>query len=130
MEKITVNAYLEASPEEVFNSWMDSNRHSEFTGDTAVIHHSVGGNFSMFTGYITGKTNELAYPSKIVQSWRTSEFPEDAPDSLLVLSFQPEGSGCRIIIDHSGVPRGDEEKYRTGWVDYYLHPLQQYFGKQ
>ena len=78
---------------------MDSKKHGEFTGDKAKIDPKVGGKFSAWDGYILGKTLELEPFKRIVQSWRTTEFPKDAPDSKLEVLLETEGKGARVHVD-------------------------------
>jgi activator of HSP90 ATPase len=127
MGTLKMSCTLPVTPETVFNAWMDSKEHTAFTGDTARIIHALGAEFSAFSGYITGRTIELAYPGKIVQRWRTTEFPEHSPDSLLVITIKSHGDGCKITLDHSEIPEGQEENYKKGWKDYYFDPMKLYF---
>ena len=50
---------LPASPEAVYDAWLDSAKHSAMTGAEAKIVNRVGGAYSAWDGYITGKTVEL-----------------------------------------------------------------------
>jgi uncharacterized protein YndB with AHSA1/START domain len=50
---------LPASPEAVYDAWLDSAEHSAMTGAGAKINNRVGGAYSAWDGYITGKTVEL-----------------------------------------------------------------------
>lgn len=75
----TVN--LDAPPHVVFGALLDSKKHSAFTGDTARISRKVGGTFSTFGGYATGKNLRIEKDKVIVQSWRTTDFKEKEPDS-------------------------------------------------
>jgi uncharacterized protein YndB with AHSA1/START domain len=53
----------------------------------AQIAARVGGRFTAGGVYMQGATLELDPPRKIVQSWRTTEFPEEAPDSRLEVTW-------------------------------------------
>ena len=50
---------LKATAHDIYEALMDSNKHSEFTHSPAVIHREVGGEFSAFDGWASGKTVEL-----------------------------------------------------------------------
>jgi uncharacterized protein YndB with AHSA1/START domain len=113
----------------VYEAWLDSRSHTKFTGDTADIQPSVGGKFLAFSGYITGKTLELKPFESIIQAWRTTEFPEDAPDSRLEVSFADTPDGCLLVLNQSGLPEDQVESYKEGWEDYYFQPLVNYFSK-
>lgn len=111
----------------LFQAWLDSAGHSAFTGSPAVIDPRPGGTFTAWDGYIQGTTLEAQPYSRIVQSWRTTEFPPDSPDSRLEVLFEDEAEGARITLIHTGIPEGQGEDYRQGWEDYYFAPLREYF---
>jgi activator of HSP90 ATPase len=115
---------------EIFNAWLESEAHSAFTGSPARVNPGVGGEFSAWDGYISGKTLEIEPSRRILQSWRTTEFPEGSPDSLLEISFEEIGDGTQLTLVHTNIPDGQGEDYRQGWEDYYFKPMQQFFSAQ
>ena len=75
-----LSATIPAKPSEIYKAWLSSKGHSAMTGSAAKATAKVGGKFSAWDGYISGRTLELEPDRRIVQAWRTSEFPDDAPD--------------------------------------------------
>jgi activator of HSP90 ATPase len=126
--KFTVTALFSATPEELFNAWLDSSTHSDMTGGKAVVSDTVGEGFSTWNGYISGKNLELEYPTKILQSWRTSEFTEADPDSMLEIRFEKQGDQTQLTINHSVLPEHGMQ-YKQGWVDSYFTPMKDFFSK-
>jgi len=118
---------LSASPEEVYNAWLSSDEHSEFTDSVAEIDAKIGGKFTAWDGYIEGTTLELYPFTKIVQSWRTSDFPDDSPDSRLEVLLAPEDGKTKFTLIHSDIPEGQEEELEQGWKDFYFEPLEEYY---
>ena len=47
---------FKAKPERLYDLYMDSKLHSESTGGSAKLSTKVGGPFSAWDGYITGKS--------------------------------------------------------------------------
>ncbi len=88
------------------------------TGASAKVTAKVRGKFSAWDGYIEGRTLELVPHRRIVQAWRTTEFPPDAPDSRLEITLKKEKDGTRITIAHSGFPTGQGAGYKKGWIDF------------
>lgn len=125
--KFEVSALIPASPETVYNAWLDSEEHARMTGDTARVTAVAGEAFEAWGGYIQGKNLELEPGKRILQSWRTSEFEESDADSLLEVVFTPEGSGTRVMIHHSALPPHGMQ-YQQGWIDSYFTPMKEYFG--
>ncbi|GAP21277.1 SRPBCC domain-containing protein [Leptolinea tardivitalis] len=119
-----------ASSQDVYEAWLDSGKHAAFTGDTADIHPGIGGKFSIACGYITGETLELEPYHRIVQSWRTIDFPEDAPDSILEILLRDSEKGCLLELRQTNLPGDQVDLYESGWVHYYFHPLIRYFSKK
>lgn len=58
-KSIRQTAHFDAPPHAVFEALMDGERHAAFTGDAARIVRKIGGTFSTFGGYATGKTLKL-----------------------------------------------------------------------
>ncbi len=121
---------IEASPNEVYDAFMDPTKHSEFTGSKATGKPKVGNKFSAWDGYISGKNIELKKGKKIVQDWITTDWPKDFHPSRLELEFNDLGDKTEIKMIHSGVPKNQETSLRQGWIDFYWKPLKEYFEKQ
>ena len=69
------------------------------------------------------------YPDRrIVQTWRTKDFPADAPDSLLELTLTAVPEGTRLDLAHSRIPRGQGVRYHSGWHERYFVPMARYFA--
>jgi uncharacterized protein YndB with AHSA1/START domain len=127
-ETLHLETTLLASPERVYAAWVDGGEHSEFTGGEAIIDAREGGKHSAWSGYIEGRFVTLDPGKKLVMSWRTTEFDESDPDSLVEIRFAPDGGGTRLELDHTELPPGGAHKYTTGWREFYFVPMRKYFG--
>jgi activator of HSP90 ATPase len=89
----------------------------------AEISREVGGAFTLFGGYITGRHVELVTNERIVQAWRTGRW---APGVYSIAKFElvEQGSGTRIVFDHTGFPQGEAEVLASGWKAHYWEPLE------
>lgn len=121
---------LPALPGEVYRAYLDSATHARFTGGGAQIDARVGGRFTAWDGYIAGSTLELVEGERIVQAWRTSEWPEGYDDSRLEITLAPaaEGSGTKLTMVHEGVPSAQAKALEQGWIDHYWTPLRRYLA--
>jgi len=126
---ITQKVIIPASPEEVYDAFMDAKKHSAFTGAKATSDAKVGGEFSAWDGYITGKNLELKKGKHILQEWTTTEWPEGYPPSKLELTFTKVKGDTEITMVHHDVPEEQMEEYKQGWIDNYWEPLKDYFTK-
>ena len=120
---------LPARPQVVYDAWLDSAAHSAMTGAGAKIVKRVGGAHSAWDGYITGKTIELVAGKRIVQSWRTTQFAGDDPDSTITVELKPTKTGTRLTLTHSSVPEGQTSYENGGWQDNYFAPMKAYFAR-
>lgn len=118
---------VSATPEEVYEAFMDAKKHSEFTGSKATCDPKVGGEFTAWDGYIFGKNLELEKGKRIVQEWVTTEWPEGYAPSRLELTFKKRGKSTEISMVHSGVPAEQVDDLREGWTEFYWNPLKDYF---
>ena len=125
----TISAVVPAKASEIYKAWLSTKGHAAMTGNPAKVEGKVGGKFSAWDGYIFGTTLELTPNERILQAWRTTEFPEDAPDSRLEVLLEEVTGGTKITLAHTKMPDDQVEDYRQGWEDFYFKPMKQYFGK-
>ena len=125
--KFTHERIFNASPSQIYESWLDSEKHSLMTGGQAEVSNIVGGEFTAWDGYITGKNIELVPNKKIIQSWRTSKFSIEQPDSILTIELLPDENGTKLILKHENLTE-DDHHYMPGWVVHYFEPMKGYFN--
>jgi len=123
-----IKKHINASPSEIYKSWLDGALHAQMTGGEATGKPEVESQFTAWDGYISGKNVELEPDKRIVQSWRTTEFDANDDDSKLEIDLIPTGSGCSLILTHSNIPDGQPD-YEQGWEDHYFKPMVDFFGK-
>jgi len=126
----TISEIISAKASEIYKAWLSSEGHTAMTGSPAQVNGKVGGKFSAWDGYIFGTTLELTPNQRIVQTWRTSEFPTGAPDSRVEVVFEETAGGTQVTLTHSDMPEDQVDSYRQGWEDFYFKPMKVYFGKQ
>ncbi len=125
---IEQSAKFNASPEVLFEMYMDSAKHSAATGAPARISRRAGGRFTAFSGALSGR-NLLIVPNRmIVQAWRSSAFKRGDPDSILVLEFSKVAGGASVHIVHMNVPRQDHQGVTKGWPKFYWKPWKAYLA--
>jgi uncharacterized protein YndB with AHSA1/START domain len=130
LESIRVSAVIPATPDRIYEAWLDAEQHSAFTGGRATIEPGVGGRHTAWDGYIEGETLELDPGRRIVQSWRSLDFPAGASPSRLEVLLAETAGGTELTLVHTEIPEGQGEQYETGWVDHYFKPMAQYFSRR
>ena len=125
----TMSAVIPATASEIYSAWMSSDGHTAMTGSPANVGGKVGRKFTAWDGYIFGTTLELKQDQRIVQAWRTSEFPDEAPDSRVEIVLDEVKGGTKVRLTHSNMPKGQVDSYLQGWEDFYFKPMKEYFSK-
>ncbi len=122
---ISQRVKFSASPETLFEMYLDSKRHTAATGAPAKLSRKVGGAWQAHGGAIGGK-NLLIVPGKqIVQAWRAG-FWKKSDLSILIMTFEKAAGGAFVEIVHVGVPQHDQKGVRNGWPKYYWKPWKKY----
>jgi len=93
----------------------------------AEISREAGGAFSLFGGYITGRQIELVPNERIVQAWRAGGW-DPGYYSIAKFELVEQGSGTRIVFDHTGFPIGRAEHLAEGWKGNYWEPLEKFLA--
>ena len=121
-QSVTFNA----SPHDVYEALMDSEKHSQFTGAKASISREVGGSFTAYDGALSGTILELVPDAKIVQSWRGSdEGWVPGHYSTATFSLEAIDGGTRLTFVQTGVPEQSVEQINQGWQEYYWAKMKQ-----
>ena len=128
-DSIKLTLTLPTDPKTLYNAWLNSDKHSSFTKSLVKIEKKVGSTFTAGDGYITGKNELLHMNKRIVQTWRTTEFEDEAPDSNLEVLFEKVEKGTKVTLIHTNLPEDTGKKYRKGWRDHYFKPMKEYFDK-
>jgi activator of HSP90 ATPase len=125
----TVFDLIPASPQQIYEAWLNSEGHANLTGGaSATASTDEGAPFSAWGGYITGTNITLEPDRRIIQSWRTGEFSDTDPDSQIEVLLEPVPGGTKITIHHTGVPDGQTGYEQGGWQESYFDPMKAFFG--
>ena len=120
---------LPSTAERLHEMYLDPVAHSGITGAPVTIASLPGAPFRAFEGMLSGTMLHVEPKRFIVQTWRSANWPADAIDSVLTLSFWPEADGARIELVHINVPVEDFAGVSEGWVKYYWNPWRAYLNK-
>lgn len=126
--EFTLTAEFNGSAEKIYNAYLSTQGHTQMTGSPAKVDGRADGEFTAWDGYIWGTFLELEENKRIIQAWRTSEFPEEAEDSRVEILLEEIATGetlamTRLTLTHTNIPEGQAESYKTGWEDFYFKPM-------
>ena len=122
--------FFDATPDAIYDALLDPRKHSDFTGSPATTSARAGASFTAWDGYITGKNLELVKGRRIVQEWKTTEWPDGYPVSRLEITLTAKKGGTELKMVHSNVPAEQVADYAGGWKSAYWDPLKQYLAKR
>lgn len=130
-DSIELSRLLPATPDRIYLAWLNGPDHTAMTGGKATVTTTeVGGAFTAWDGYIDGVHVALEPGRRIVQAWRSDDFPADAPESHLEVLLEPAPGGARITIRHTELPAGQGPAILEGWDEWYLAPMERFFARE
>ncbi len=126
-DKLKLLVTIPTKPSEIYKAWLDSKLHSAMTGSDAVVEPKLNGKFSAWDGYIEGTTIEMKPDKRIVQKWRTTDFPDSSPDSTVEIILKEVDKGTQLTLVHTDIPAGQGDEYKIGWKEFYFDLMKSYF---
>jgi activator of HSP90 ATPase len=138
-ESIHQDAVFKASRKRVYEALTDTKQFDKVIqlsgvmqsmppgGKPTEISREAGGAFALFGGYITGRHIELVPNERIVQAWRVGSW-DPGVYSIAKFELAEQGSGTKIVFDHTGFPKGMGEHLAAGWKANYWEPLEKFLA--
>ncbi len=125
---IQQSVVIKAPPRVVYESLMDSRKHSRFTGAKASITRKVGGKFTAYGPFLSGFTLAFVPNKKIVQAWRAQDWPKDHY-SIATFTLISVKTGTRLTFNQIGVPDQHYRGINKGWKESYWNPMKKMLEK-
>ena len=140
-EAIRQQVTLDASPQRVYEALTSSKNFDMITrlSDGAVLLNAagaiptsisaeVGGPFTLFGGYITGRHIEMLPNERLVQAWRAGSWkPGDF--SIAAFHLTQAGGKTTLNFEHRGFPNGNGASLAQGWHSHYWEPLAKFLAQ-
>lgn len=118
------NYKITCEPEDVYTALTNPFTIELWSGTPAVMSEEPGSEFSLWDGDIVGKNISFEKDKKIVQQWY---FGEEGPESIVTISIHKDKSKTRVFLVHENIPADDFENITTGWDEYYLGAIKEFF---
>ncbi len=125
---IVVSRRFDASPERVFDAWLDPARAAKFlfatpTGEIVKVEIDarVGGSFLIVDrrpeigeAEHFGRYVEIDRPRRLVFDFAVEKDMKDA--TRVTIEIAPAGTGCELTLTHEGVWSDYAERTQGGWT--------------
>lgn len=121
---------LPAAADELFDMYLDAERHGAITGAPVSIRPESGSDFRAFNAMLSGRMLLTVPKRLIVQTWRSSQWKPEDVDSILILTFSADLGGGRIDLVHVNVADHDYDGVSEGWGKYYWTPWRAYLERR
>ncbi|HUR68752.1 MAG TPA: SRPBCC domain-containing protein [Candidatus Thermoplasmatota archaeon] len=130
MKTIAQSVKFAATPDALFDLYMDAKKHAAATGAEASITRKVGAPFTALDGSITGHNLAVVPKRLVVQRWISNEWDDEEPASTLVLAFSPDANGARVDLVHANVPDDHAAALDAAWHESYWKPWRAWLKKK
>ncbi len=122
--------FKNATPEQLYDMYMDAKLHAMLTGDGAKISKKEGSSYRVYGDFISGKNHQLIPGKLIVQSWRASDWKKSDLDSIFILQLEKKGNDAVLNMVHANIPDDQAEGIKSGWTDFYWTPWKAFLAEQ
>ena len=123
-QEVTINA----RPAAVYDVLTSSDKFAAMTGGRAAdISKDEGGKVSLFGGDIQARNVELSPGKRVVQAWRSGNWPEGVY-SIVRFELEADGGGTKLTFDQAGHPADATQMLEGGWHQMYWNPMNAMFG--
>jgi activator of HSP90 ATPase len=92
------------------------------------IQGEVGGTFTLFGGYVTGRHLEMIPDQRLVQAWRAGSW-KPGEFSIAAFTLIPDGAKTKLLFEHRGFPDGEGASLAKGWYLHYWQPLAKFLAQ-
>jgi activator of HSP90 ATPase len=140
-EAIRQEVTLDASPQRVYEALTSSQDFDMITrlsdgaallaaagAKPTAISTEVGGEFTLFGGYITGRHVEMLPNERLVQAWRAGSW-RAGEFSIVAFNLTAEDGKTRLKFEHRGFPNGNGASLAHGWHSHYWEPLAKFLAQ-
>jgi len=121
---VRVEAQFMVSGEDLFSFLTDESKIPLWSRSPATSKAEEGTNYSLFGGGVVGKYLTVDRPRRFTQSWRLKSptWPDDHEGTLKV-TLDQQSDSTNLVIELSGVPKGQEDVIERNLLGYYINSL-------
>eukprot|EP00899_Mesostigma_viride_P003414 jgi/Mesvir1/13073/Mv06059-RA.1 len=132
---ITIVEKFHCRPQDIYEVFVDERRVSTFTRSKAEVKPEVGGRVSLFEGAIVGEFVALEPGKRIVQTWRSSTWPDGVFSQVEMTITEPDVGNTVLKMVQTDVPVEDRfgnatvvDQTEQGWRGNIFTRIRAVFG--
>jgi len=140
-EAIRQEVTFDASPQRVYEALVSTKDFDTITrlsdgaallaaagAKPTAISTELGGSFTLFGGYITGRHIEMLPNERLVQAWHAGSW-KPGEFSIAAFYLAGESGKTKLKFEHRGFPNGDGASLARGWHVHYWEPLAKFLAQ-
>ena len=126
MRAIRQKYTIKASRKRVWRALVDPKIITAWGAGPAKMSARKGVKFSLWGGDIYGKNLKVVKEKQLVQEWYAGEWNHP---SIVTIQLKLDRLGTQVDLVHKGVPKGEYDKIKKGWEEYFFGPMKKYLEK-
>ena len=113
---------------DLFAAFIDERRATGYTRGPCTIQPETNGKFTYLGGAISGFFTKVEAEKLLCMQWRLSSWAPDVFASVVLEFIKEEGALTRLNFAMAGIPDGELERVKQGWMVNFIDPIKAMFG--
>jgi activator of HSP90 ATPase len=126
-KSMTLKESFKCTGEDLYNVFTRVEMMQAFSRSQCESDAKPGGQFSLYSGLVQGKYQEMVPDKKLVMHWRMKGWP-DAHYSNVTLTFDQKEDCTELELRQTGIPESQLEQTEGGWKRHYFEAIKLTFG--
>ncbi|MDE3058775.1 MAG: SRPBCC domain-containing protein [Bacteroidota bacterium] len=127
---ISMSAFFDATPEQVFRALTDSKQIEVWSGQSGKVELKKNGKVKMFNEWAKGSVLKFSDGKTLEYTWHTADWDDHIEASVVKFSFSSTAKGAKVSLRHVHLPSAKEaQSHKEGWKEFVFDPLKEFFRK-
>ena len=127
MPSIDQSYTIEAPIDAVWRALTDPKEIDNWGAGPARMSETIGSDFELWGGDISGKNIEVESPNRLVQEWRYGDWPKP---SIVTFELKSLDGKTEIRVTQTDHPDTEHQDLESGWRGHYLGAMKEYLENE